>query len=156
MKTFSRSIGAVALTVLLLGGGQVLAMGSGFGDDPAAKYKEAVEAVEAKKYDEAVQGLEAVLEDDSRNADALNYMGFSYRKLGRYELALNYYTRALKVNPDHKGANEYIGEAYLELNQPEKAKTHLDRLAKLCDSSCEEYAGLKKVWDAWQAKQKPS
>lgn len=156
MKTFSGSIGAVALTALLLGGSPALAMGSGFGEDPAAKYKEAVEAVEAKKYDEAVQSLKAVLEEDSRNADALNYMGFSYRKLGKYDLALNYYSRALKVNPDHKGANEYIGEAYLELNQPDKAKTHLDRLARICNSSCEEYDGLKKAWDAWQAKQKRS
>jgi len=156
MKRFSNSIGAITLTALLLGAGPALSMGGGFGDDPAAKYKEAVEAVEAKKYDDAIKSLEAVLEDDGRNADALNYMGFSYRKLGRYELALNFYTRALKVNPDHKGANEYIGEAYLELNQPEKAKTHLDRLAKLCNSSCEEYDGLKKAWDAWQAKQKRS
>ena len=151
MKTGSGSIGAVALTVLWLGASPALAMGSGFGDDPAAKYKEAVEAVEAKKYDEAVQSLKTVLEEDSRNADALNYMGFSYRKLGKYDLALNYYTRALKVNPDHKGANEYI-----ELNQPEKAREHLDRLAKLCNSSCEEYDGLKKAWDAWHAKQKRS
>ena len=155
MNNFSRTIVAVAVTALSLNVGAALAMGD---DDPAEKaaenYREAVSAVENRDYDEAIDKLKEVLEADSSNADALNYMGFSYRKLGKYDQAFNYYTRALKVDEDHKGAHEYIGEAYLEKNQPAKAKVHLDRLAKLCDSSCEEYTELKKAWDKWQAMQK--
>lgn len=155
MKKFSSSIVVVAFTALLLNAGSVLAMGD---SDPAEKaaenYKEAVSAVESRDYDEAIDKLKEVLEADSSNADALNYMGFSYRKLGKYDQAFNYYTRALKADEDHKGAHEYIGQAYLEKNQPAKAKMHLDRLAKLCDSSCEEFTSLKKAWDKWQAMQK--
>jgi tetratricopeptide (TPR) repeat protein len=157
MKNIFRMAAAIAITVVSLNAGSVLAMGD---KDPAEKaaedYKEAVSTVKNKDYDEAIDKLKEVLEADSRNADALNYMGFSYRKLGKYDQAFNYYTRALKVDGDHKGAHEYIGEAYLEKNQPAKAKKHLDRLAKLCNSSCEEYTELKKAWDKWQAKQKRS
>jgi tetratricopeptide (TPR) repeat protein len=155
MKNILGMVAAAAITVFSLSAGSALGMGD---SDPAEKaaenYKEAVSAVKNKDYDEAIDKLKEVLEADSHNADALNYMGFSYRKLGKYDQAFNYYTRALKVDEDHKGAHEYIGEAYLEKNQPDKAKIHLDRLAKLCDSSCEEYTGLKKAWDIWQAKQK--
>ncbi len=157
MNTISGAFTAIALAALLLNAVPAAAMGN---SDPAEKaaenYQDAVRAVKSKNYDEAVDKLKEVLEADSRNANALNYMGYSYRKLGKYDLAFNYYTRALAVDPDHKGANEYIGEAYLEKNMPEKARVHLDKLAKLCNSSCEEYTELKKAWDAWQAKQKRS
>jgi tetratricopeptide (TPR) repeat protein len=155
MKKLS-SILAVAMTALSLTTTPAMAMGS----DPAEKaeenYQDAVRAVKNENYDDAIDKLKEVLDHDSRNADALNYMGYSYRKLGKYEQAFSFYTRALKLDPDHKGANEYIGDAYLERNMPEKAKIHLDRLAKICSSSCEEYAALKKAWDTWQAKQKRS
>ena len=65
-------------------------------------------------------------------------------------------TDSLQINPDHKGANEYIGEAYLELKQPAKAKIHLDRLAKLCGPSCEEYRDLKQAFEAYRAAGKQS
>ena len=61
--------------------------------------------------------------------DAHNLMGFAYRKLGDYDRALEAYDRALELNPHHRGALEYLGEAYLELDRPELAKDMLDRLA---------------------------
>ncbi len=157
MTKMTAMVAAIAISVFALNAGPTLAMGN---SDPAEKaaenYKDAVSAVKNKDYSEAIDKLKEVLEGDSRNADALNYMGYSYRKLGKFDQAFNFYTQALKVDPDHKGANEYIGEAYLEQNQPAKAKLHLDRLAKICNSSCEEYTELKKAMDAWQAKQKRS
>ena len=158
MSWVAKSFGIIGVACCLALPGSVFAMGSGGGDDADAKYKQAVEAVEHKDYKEAISLLKDVLEDNAQNADALNYMGYSYRKLGNYQWALTYYKRALKVNPDHQGANEYIGEAYLELKQPDKAKVHLDRLARICGPSCEAYQILKKAFDAYQtqAKARPS
>ena len=136
----------------ILAAGPALAMG----DDVDKKLKDAVSAIEKKDYKGAIEHLEKALEDEDKNADALNYMGYSYRKLGNYDRALKYYMAALKVDPDHKGANEYIGEAYLELKQPAKAKVHLDRLAKFCGPSCEEYRELKEAFDAYRAAGKQS
>ena len=43
--------------------------------------------------------------------------------------------------PDHLGANEYLGELYLEMKQPDKAKERLAVLKGAC-GSCEEYMEL--------------
>lgn len=53
---------------------------------------------------------------------------------------------ALKLNPNHKGAHEYIGEAYLMDNQPDEAQKHLVQLEKICgNKSCEEYEDLARA-----------
>jgi len=131
-----------------------------FGSDPAdsasSRYKDAVAAVKSADYRRAIRLLGEVLDGDARNADALNYMGYSLRKLGDFDRALAYYQRALGVNPDHKGANEYIGETYLALKQPARAKVHLDRLARICGPGCEEYQDLKKAFDAFVSEGKHS
>jgi len=126
------------------------------GDDGGGNLKDAVAAIEKMDYRGAIKHLEEALEVDNKNADALNYMGYSYRKLGNYDRALKFYKAALQISPDHKGANEYIGEAYLELKQAAKAKIHLDRLAKLCGPSCEEYRELKEAFEAYVAAGKQS
>src|SRR3972149_10628655 len=38
------------------------------------------------------------------------------------DLAFKYYERALAINPRHRGAHEYVGEAYLSVNtQPRRS-----------------------------------
>jgi tetratricopeptide (TPR) repeat protein len=126
------------------------AMGSGASDDAGDKYKDAVSAVEHKDYKGAIALLKDVLDSDGRNADALNYMGYSYRKLGNYDLALAYYKKALAVDPDHKGANEYLGEAYLEMKQPTLADAQLARLQTICGTDCDAYKQLKTAIDGFR------
>ena len=54
--------------------------------------------------------------------------------------AEKFYLAALKINPKHAGANEYLGELYLQTKRPEEAKKILEVL-KTCN--CEEYKELK-------------
>ena len=78
---------------------------------------------------------------------------FSIKPLGnenkrnqkKYDESLVAYKQALTLNPKHKGAHEYIGEAYIQMGQLDKAKEHLAILDKLCFFSCEEYRDLKKA-----------
>ena len=154
MKNLIRFTTAIALAVFLsvfFAGGvsTVHAWGS---PDPEEALAEAVSAIKSEDFDEAIRLLEVVLGDDGANANALNWMGFSHRKKNNYTQALHYYKLALKADPNHRGANEYIGEAYLELKQPAKAKLHLDRLAKLCGPGCEEYRDLKEAFEAYSAR----
>jgi tetratricopeptide (TPR) repeat protein len=144
---------AVLLATSLLFSAPAAAAGS---EDMDEKIQEAVSSIKEKDYKDAIERLKEVLDDSSDNADALNYLGYSYRKLGDYKQALDYYQQALDVDENHKGANEYIGEAYLELKKPAQAKLHLDRLAKICGPSCEEYLDLKAAYDAYLKAQKPS
>jgi tetratricopeptide (TPR) repeat protein len=117
-----------------------------------SNYTDAEKMVKAKDYKGAIPLLEKVLEKSPSNADALNYLGFSYRKLGEMDEAMEYYNKALAINPDHKGANEYMGELYLEMNNLDKAQERLSRLQQICGGTCEEYADLKEQIDAYKAK----
>ena len=78
------------------------------------------------------------------NADLQNYLGYANRHLGRYELAFEHYKRALAIDPRHKGAHEYIGEAYLETGDLASAQRHLATLKNLCPLSCEQLEDLQR------------
>jgi len=69
------------------------------------------------------------------------------------ELAFKHYGRALQLNPRHRGAHEYLGEAYLMLGNVAKAKEHLAALDRLCFFGCAEYTMLKKAVADYEAKQ---
>ncbi|MDI1272273.1 hypothetical protein [Polaromonas sp.] len=70
-------------------------------------------------------------------------------------LVFKHYGEALRLNPKHRGAHEYVGEAYLMVGDLAKAKQHLAALDKLCFMPCEEYTDLKKAIAAYEAKRKP-
>lgn len=108
-------------------------------------YAKAVRAVKAEDYTTATNLLQKVVQKDSRNADAWNYLGFSERKLGHFDRSLNAYQSALRIQPDHRGANEYLGELYLQTGQLDKAKEQLSKLRSLCPSGCEEYSELEQA-----------
>ena len=82
-------------------------------------------------------------------------LGFSHRKQARPDLAkaFTHYRLALQIDPRHKGAHEYIGEAYLMNHQPAEAGKHLAELARLCgNQTCEEYVDLAQAIEAYRAK----
>jgi tetratricopeptide (TPR) repeat protein len=105
-------------------------------------YAEAKTLVKSKKFDKAVVMLEELLKDskNSSNPDILNDYAYSLRNLKQYDKAEKFYLDALKINPKHVGANEYLGELYLLTKRPEEAKKRLEVL-KTCN--CEEYKELK-------------
>jgi tetratricopeptide (TPR) repeat protein len=72
--------------------------------------------------------------------------------MGQLELAFKYYHRALALNPRHRGAHEYIGEAYLMARNLAGAQKHLEELRKICLLPCEELAELEKAVAEYHAK----
>jgi len=120
------------------------AMGSTSTDSAAEPdpYKQAQSLIDSDKYQEAIPVLQKLIKDKGAYADALNLLGYSYRKSGDANDALEYYNQALAMEPKHLGANEYLGELYLELKQPQKAAERLAVLQKAC-GNCEEYQDLK-------------
>ena len=101
-------------------------------------------------YESAIKYLEKSVKNNSTNADAFNILGYSNRKLGKNKEAFKYYSKALKLDPRHRGTHEYLGKLYLNLNQPEKAKTHLDKLDGICLFGCDEYTSLKKAIEDYE------
>lgn len=109
--------------------------------------------IQDKNYRGAIDLLEDVVSAQPKNADALNLLGYSHRKLGNKDKALGYYTQALEIDPKHKGANEYLGELYLMMKDLPKAEERLAVLGSACAMKCDEYAELKAAIDAFKAKQ---
>ena len=102
-------------------------------------------AIATKKWNDAIDAFKKVVAADSESADAHNYLGYAYRWTGKMDDSFKHYNIALKLSPNHRGAHEYIGMAYLKVHQPEKAKEHLARLEKICGKKCEEYDDLAKA-----------
>ncbi|WP_300298814.1 tetratricopeptide repeat protein [Ferrovibrio sp.] len=160
MSILRRIPGLIVLAALLaLPPAAVFAMGS----DPApaaAKpadpdFAEGRKAIDAKDFAAAIPLFQKVVARDDKNADAFNWLGYALRNQGDYDKAFIAYNRALELNPKHRGAHEYIGEAYLKTNQPDKAEEHLKRLSSLCTFGCAEYTELKNRIAAYRAA-KPS
>ena len=95
-----------------------------------------------KKYAKAQKLLLKSNEKKPLQADTLNYLGFTTRKLGDYEGGEKFYLLGLQIEPNHNGINEYLGELYVATNRMDMAKERLEVL-KTCN--CEEYNELKEI-----------
>jgi Flp pilus assembly protein TadD len=102
-------------------------------------------AIAAKDWSAAITALSSAALRDTRNADIQNYLGYAYRQSGQMQLAFKHYMRALELNPRHRGAHEYVGEAYLLVKDLAKAEEHLAALERICLIPCAEYDDLKKA-----------
>jgi len=95
-----------------------------------------------KSYEKARKFLKISNDKKPNNADTLNYLGFTTRKLGDFENGEKYYLQGLAIDPNHKGINEYLGELYVATKRHNLA---VERLEVLKGCNCEEYEQLKAV-----------
>jgi Flp pilus assembly protein TadD len=111
-------------------------------------------AIEAKDYKAAMGYLTKAVQQDPNNADAQSMLGYSYRKLGTFDKSMEHYQKALKIDANHRSAHEYLGELYLDMNQPANAEKQLQALKKACPffGKCEEYDDLKEAIEKYKAK----
>lgn len=127
------------------------------GSNPSApeRLANARKAIEAQDWAAALRELQAAEKEDPRNADVQNLLGYSYRKRATPDLpkAIGHYQAALRLDPRHKGAHEYLGEAWLMDRKPEQAEKHLAELEKICGGrTCEEYRDLARSIADYKAK----
>jgi tetratricopeptide (TPR) repeat protein len=117
-----------------------------------ADFNHALLLIQRGDFAAAVPLLEKVVREDDRDAEAYHMLGLCQRKLERYDEALRSDGRALAIEPHHRGAHAAIGETYLALNQPAKAKEHLAVLDADCWFGCTEYDALKAAIARYEAK----
>ena len=109
----------------------------------AKKYEKKGKVEKAqKRYAKAQKLLLKSNKKKPLQADTLNYLGFTTRKLGDYEKGEEFYLQGLQIKPDHNGINEYLGELYIVTNRMDLAKRRLNVL-KNCN--CKEYNQLKEI-----------
>ena len=111
-------------------------------------------AASQQDWKSAAATMREAIAADPRNPDYHNLYAYSLRKSGTsdMDLVFKHYNEALKLDPGHRGAHEYIGEAYLMVGNVAKAKEHLSSLNKLCFFGCSEYSDLKKAIAEHEAK----
>lgn len=118
--------------------------------EQVSPWRAAKREIARKKYAKAIPFL---LEADTakpNDPDILNLLGFTHRKTGDFASALNYYKRALAINPDHRDAHEYLGELYLQTEKPEEAKQELAELVRLCPKGCSQREDLEDAIAAYR------
>ena len=121
--------------------------------DPA--FLDGKKAVESQDWNKAVELLTKAVQTDARNADAHNLLGYAYRNKGAFQASFEHYEEALRLNPQHKPAHAYIGEAYLLTDNLAKAELHLAELQKICTPiPCEEFKELKRAVEAYRKTKK--
>ncbi|MGD2170535.1 MAG: tetratricopeptide repeat protein [Gammaproteobacteria bacterium] len=151
MQIIARTV--LALALLTVAVSPVLAAGGGGGNN--SRLTPFQKLIDEQKYQQAIDELDKALAKSPDDADLLNLAAFSHRKLEQFDTALEYYTKALKIEPEHRGANEYLGELYLRLGKLDKAEERLTVLDDACFFGCEEYDELKQAIEAYR-QQHPS
>ena len=86
------------------------------------------------------------------DANVLNLLGYSHRKLGLVDVGMRYYLAALERNPQHTGVHEYLGEAYLQKDDLAKAEIMLEKLGRICGTDCKPYQELQSAIAEYKSK----
>ena len=116
---------------------------------------EARARIDAKDWPGAAEILKKAVARDPGNAEYHNLFAYAVRHTANPDMnvVFEHYREALRIAPQHRGAHEYIGEAYLIVGDLPKSKEHLAALDKLCFFSCAEYRDLKKAIERYEEKQ---
>ena len=89
--------------------------------DKAKKLSESAQKRLSKQIDKFLTATNL----DPKYHEAWNMLGFCLRKTGDTTKALTAYWTCLQLKPDYAPAHEYLGEAYLEAGNLEKAQGEL-------------------------------
>jgi tetratricopeptide (TPR) repeat protein len=92
----------------------------------------------ADRYQEAIDVLDLL--DNPNTSRALNYRGYATSKLGRTDEGIGYYLKSVTLDPNYPQVREYVGEAYVIMDNYKFARELLSMIEKLCGKDCE-YCG---------------
>lgn len=165
-----------AAAAALIASGPAMAMagggGGGYGNFNATTtptfddYSVAQRLIRHEEYAKAIPHLMAALQKHPKNADILNYLGYTHRMVGvseadaargnDFNLSLSFYQAALAIDPGHKGVHEYLGELFLAMNDLNAAHREMNQLVILCPEGCDERAALNKALAAYVAPAAPA
>ena len=152
----SLAVAFVAAAAALLPSTDVQAASSNSDDSDASAsttrdFDRGQQAFRDGDWQEAIAYFKKAVAGDAKNAEAYNLMGYSYRRMGEADPAFEAYAKALDLDPNHRGANEYLGETYLLVGDTEMAQAQLTKLKDLCGNQCRETVKLRKAIERYNA-----
>lgn len=116
----------------------VTAIAAGSSTESNVSIGDVKRSVDRGDYRKAISKAQEYLQENSRSADAYNYIGYSHRQLGETGDARAAYDRALSIDPNHVGAHEYYGELEIKVGNMAAAEAHLGKLTMICGSCAEQ------------------
>ncbi|MET0533627.1 MAG: tetratricopeptide repeat protein [Steroidobacter sp.] len=110
------------------------------------KEKQTSQRAATEQYKQSLRHFEEAVRLDAYMYEALTYLGYANRRLGRHEQALDAYEHALKLNADYSYAIEYQGQAYLGLNRIDEARFNYLRLYGLNKGQAKKLLTAMQAW----------
>jgi tetratricopeptide (TPR) repeat protein len=99
-----------------------------------------------KEFARAIAQFQEATQKNPSFYQASSDLGFVLRKTGQYDVALEYYARALSLAPNYTPAIEYRAEAYLGLDRVEDAKQAYMQLFSGDRAKADELFKAMKAW----------
>ena len=116
-------------------------------DEKIVKKADEREKSAQKRLRKAGEKFQAVTVALPEHADAWQMLGYTRRMTGDLQGSFDAYWRALSIDPEHAGAHEYLGEAWLKAGKPDQARAELAFLQK---KDAREAAVLAASIAAWE------
>lgn len=111
----------------------------------ALKYEKKSKIQKAnKKFEKALKYFVLSYKENPNNIEVINFLGFTYYKVGDFIMTEIYYKEGLSIDPKNILINKGLGELYINTKRIDLAKERLEILSS-CD--CEEYKVLKNIFD---------
>ena len=125
------------------------------GADHFSDSREAIRAARWAQALDALQRLAREMPQMTQDAEYHNLMGYALRQQSpaNLERSIEHYRTALRLDPSHVQAREYLGQAYLLQGREDLARDQLRAIEDLCKGrSCEEWRDLDRALEAHRAR----
>jgi len=128
----------------------LLGVESRFNSDSRFQFRLGVLYDKLGKKPDSINRMKRVIQLNPRDAQALNYLGYTYAEMGvNLNEALGYIKRALEVRPDDGFFIDSLGWTYYQMKRYDEAIKELERAAQLVG---DDPTVLEHLGDAYLAK----
>ena len=112
-----------------------------------AMLNEAQRFAQAGRGAEAIDRIEAVLRAEPQNMEALFLVGLIASQIKFFDMAIDYLTRAMKLQPNNATIRHYLGKVHLDDTDPERAERHLKKAVSLVPGRADAMYDLARCYD---------
>ena len=103
-----------------------------FAEDPRLHFRIGVLYDNLGKKTESIKRMKRVIELNPRDAQALNYLGYTYAEMGIHlEEALAYIRKALEIQPDDGFFIDSLGWVYYKMKRYDEAVKYLEKASEI-------------------------